>query len=125
MPALKAYRASLHGQHISGQSDGKVDRASAESVLMRASNAYIEKSAMFAEDEAAIVNLLHLGQLGTASFWLDMTSNVRSTFQVCWHWCGRHLQLKGCAPMRLAQVHWCCDFMIPLSRLRALIECHD
>ena len=58
--------------------NGGGDRASAESVLIQASNAYIEQSAMFGEDETAIVNLLHLGQLGTASFWLDMTSNVRS-----------------------------------------------
>ena len=74
MPALKSYRASLSGQNVGG----KTDRASAESVLMQASNAYIEKSAMFGEDEAAVVNLLHLGELGTDSFWLDMVSNVRS-----------------------------------------------
>jgi len=73
MPALKNYRASLHGS-----AGGKVDRASSEAVLMQASDAYIEKSAMFGDDEAAVINLLHLGQLGTASFWLDMTSNVRS-----------------------------------------------
>jgi len=73
MPALKNYRASLHGGAA-----GKVDRASAETVLMQASEAYIEKSAMFGDDEAAVINLLHLGQLGTASFWLDMTSHVRS-----------------------------------------------
>ena len=77
MPALKSYRASLSGQNV-GAGNGKVDRASAESVLMQASDAYIEKSAMFGDDEAAVVNLLHLGQLGTSSFWLDMTSNVRS-----------------------------------------------
>jgi len=73
MPALKNYRASLHGGAA-----GKVDRASAETVLMQASEAYIEKSAMFGDDEAAVINLLHLGQLGTASFWLDMTSHCHA-----------------------------------------------
>ena len=76
MPALKSYRASLSGQNVAG--NGRGDRASSESVLMQASDAYIIESAMFGEDEKAVVNLLHLGQLGTASFWLDMVSNVRS-----------------------------------------------
>jgi len=76
MPALKTYRASLHGQNASG--NGKIDRAGAESVLMQASTAYIEKSAMFGDDEVAVINLLHLRQLGSDSFWLDMISNVRS-----------------------------------------------
>ena len=75
MPALKSYRASLSGRSVAG--NGKVDRAGAESTLMQASNAYIDKTAMFGEDEEAVVNLLHLGQLGTASFWLDMTSDAR------------------------------------------------
>ena len=68
MPALKAYRASLRGK-------GNVDVAEAQ--LMQASNAYIEKTAMFGKDEASVVNLLHLGQIGTSSFWIDLTSNVR------------------------------------------------
>lgn len=71
MPALKAYRASLGGV-------GKSDRSAAESSLMHAADAYIEKSTMFGDDEAAVVNLLHLSELGTSSYWMDMTSDVRS-----------------------------------------------
>ncbi len=71
MPALKNYRGSLRGQ-------ANADRASIESVLIEASNAYIEKSAMYTEQEISVVNLLHLAELGKASYWLDMTSNIRS-----------------------------------------------
>ena len=71
MPALKGYRASLRGQAQS-------DRATSESVLMEASGAYLDQTAMFGEDEASVVNLLHLAELGEASFWQDMTSNARS-----------------------------------------------
>jgi len=71
MPALKNYRASLQGQ-------GGRDRASIEMVLMEASNAYIEKTTMYGEDEISVVNLLHLGELGKSSYWLDVTSNVKS-----------------------------------------------
>ena len=69
MPALKSYRASLRGLE---------DRAKAVASVTHASEAYLEKTLMFGDDEAAVVNLLHLGQLGTASFWLDLTSDVHS-----------------------------------------------
>jgi len=69
MPALKRYRASLRGLE---------DRAKAVASVTHASEAYLEKTLMFGDDEAAVVNLLHLGQLGTASFWLDLTSDVHS-----------------------------------------------
>ncbi len=68
MPALKAYRASLRGH-------GNIDIAQAQ--LTQATDAYIAKTAMFGEHEASVVNLLHLGQIGTSSFWIDLTSNVR------------------------------------------------
>lgn len=71
MPAIKSYRASLRGQAQS-------DRATSESVLMEASRAYVDKTALYGEDEASVVNLLHLAELGEASYWHDMTSNARS-----------------------------------------------
>ena len=67
MPALKSYRASLRGRE---------DRAKAVARMTRASEAYLERTLMFGDDESAVVNLLHLGQLGTASFWMDLASDV-------------------------------------------------
>ncbi len=71
MPALKQYRSSLRGQ-------AKGERARIESVLMQASEAYIEKTTMYGECEVAVVNLLHLADLGKSSYWQELTSNVRS-----------------------------------------------
>jgi len=45
---------------------------------MRAANAYIETASEFEADEQVVVNLLHLGQIGTLSFWLDMTSDAHT-----------------------------------------------
>lgn len=70
MPALKNFRGSLRGQV-------QLDRERVEASLQEASNAYIEKSAMFSDDEVSVVNMLHLAELGQASYWLDMTSNIR------------------------------------------------
>jgi len=67
MPALRSYRASLRGLE---------DRAKAVAGVKRASAAYLEQTLLYGDDESAVVNLLHLGQLGTASFWLDLTSDI-------------------------------------------------
>lgn len=69
MPALKRYRASLG-------SETNVDQA--ESQLIQAADAYIEKAGAFSDDEAAIVKNLHLESIGTRSFWADLTSRLNS-----------------------------------------------
>ncbi len=71
MPALKNYRASLRGK-------AQADRATIEKVLLQASGAYVQKSAMYGEHENIVVNLLHLNELGHESFWTDLTSSARS-----------------------------------------------
>ena len=69
MPALKDYRASLRGEG---------DRSAGRAGLVRASDEYIEQTLLYGDSEKAVVELLHLSQLGTASFWLDLTSDSRS-----------------------------------------------
>jgi len=73
MPALRLYRASLRNQR-SADDQG---REAVETRLITAAEEYIEKTTMFGDDEKSIVNLLHLGQLGTSSFWIDLTSVAR------------------------------------------------
>lgn len=69
MPALKQYRAALRGTSAK-------DTDAAESRLLQAGEAYVEKTAQYSDDETSVVNLLHLGQLGLSSFWIDLTSSV-------------------------------------------------
>ena len=69
MPALKQYRVALRGTSAK-------DTDAAESRLLQAGEAYVEKTTQFSDDETSVVNLLHLGQLGLSSFWIDLTSSV-------------------------------------------------
>ena len=68
MPALRAHRLSLRGQG---------DRASAQAGIEQASSAYIKQVAAFGDDESAVVSLLHLNELGSPSFWQDLTLDTR------------------------------------------------